>query len=100
MPLLLVYRALRKASEWMQAFYSDVLVEGQENVPNDGPLIIVANHHNELVDIATLGELFPAGHMTCIYSALGVSLDSCDYTSPSSPSILGKGFTVRSPSRP
>ncbi|CAL1710965.1 unnamed protein product [Somion occarium] len=59
MPLLLVYRALRKASEWMQTFYSDVLVEGQENVPNDGPLIIVANHHNELVDIATLAVTIP-----------------------------------------
>lgn len=40
MPLRLVYRALRKISDWSLSFYSDVYVEGQENVPVDGPVIL------------------------------------------------------------
>ncbi|KAF8882119.1 hypothetical protein BD779DRAFT_1544035 [Infundibulicybe gibba] len=55
MELKLVYRILRKISDWTLAgFYSEVYVEGQENVMKDGPLIVAASHHNEIIDIATL----------------------------------------------
>jgi hypothetical protein len=41
MELKLVYRALRKISEWtLGGFYEEVYVDGQEHVPKDGPLIV------------------------------------------------------------
>lgn len=41
MELKLVYRVLRKASDWaLEGFYSEVLVEGTENVPQDRPMIV------------------------------------------------------------
>lgn len=42
----LVYRSLRKISEWtLTGFYSEIYVTGQENIPEDGPLIVyVANY--------------------------------------------------------
>ena len=37
----LVYRSLRKISEWaLDGFYSEVHVSGQENVPETGPVIL------------------------------------------------------------
>ena len=36
----LVYRGLRQVSDWALRFYSDIYVDGQENVPPDGPLIM------------------------------------------------------------
>lgn len=37
----LVYRTLRKISDWtVGGFYSDVYIDGQGNVPKDGPLIM------------------------------------------------------------
>jgi glycerol-3-phosphate O-acyltransferase / dihydroxyacetone phosphate acyltransferase len=74
--LKLVYRILRKISTWILAgFYSEVHVEGQDNVPRSGALIMCVSshlrptntneksgsascHHNEIVDIAVLSE-FP-----------------------------------------
>lgn len=41
--LKLIYRFLRKVSDWTVAgYYSDVYIEGEENVPKDGPLIMCA----------------------------------------------------------
>ncbi|RDB26185.1 Glycerol-3-phosphate O-acyltransferase 1 [Hypsizygus marmoreus] len=60
MELKLVYRALRKISDWTLAgFFSEVYVEGQRNVGKDGPLIIASTHHNEIIDIATLAATIP-----------------------------------------
>ncbi|KAI0277080.1 hypothetical protein BGY98DRAFT_657926 [Russula aff. rugulosa BPL654] len=60
MDFMIVYIILRKISEWfLSTFYSGVYVQGEENVPQDGPLIICANHHNELIDIATLTATVP-----------------------------------------
>ncbi|KAF8628300.1 hypothetical protein AX17_006003 [Amanita inopinata Kibby_2008] len=58
----LVYRTLRKISDWtVNGYYSQVWVEGQENVPADGPLIIASTHHNEIIDSATLTVTIPHG---------------------------------------
>lgn len=38
--LKLVYRGLRQVSDWALRFYSEIYVDGQENVPLDGPLIM------------------------------------------------------------
>ena len=40
MELKLVYRTLRQISDWALRYYSEVYVDGQENVPADGPLIL------------------------------------------------------------
>ena len=41
MELKLVYRTLRKISDWtVTGYYSDCVVEGGENVPETGPLIM------------------------------------------------------------
>ncbi|KJA21828.1 hypothetical protein HYPSUDRAFT_683762 [Hypholoma sublateritium FD-334 SS-4] len=60
MELKLVYRALRKISDWtVTGYYSEIDVQGVENVPEDGPLIIASTHHNEIIDIATLAMTIP-----------------------------------------
>ncbi|EPQ51328.1 glycerol-3-phosphate 1-acyltransferase [Gloeophyllum trabeum ATCC 11539] len=69
MELKLVYRALRKISDWaLSEFYSEVYVEGQHNVPEAGPLIIVASHHNEMIDIATLAATIPYRRHLCFWA--------------------------------
>jgi glycerol-3-phosphate O-acyltransferase/dihydroxyacetone phosphate acyltransferase len=41
MELKLVYRALRKVSDWtLSDYYSEVSIQGKENVPKGGPLIM------------------------------------------------------------
>ncbi|KAH7915532.1 hypothetical protein BJ138DRAFT_1054610 [Hygrophoropsis aurantiaca] len=66
---MLVYRFLRKVSDWtMSGFYSEVLVTGQENVPSDGPLIIAATHHNEIIDIAALSVTIPHRRRLCYWA--------------------------------
>lgn len=41
MDFMIVYIILRKISEWsLSTFYSGVYVQGEENVPQDGPLIM------------------------------------------------------------
>lgn len=84
MQLKLVYRALRKISDlFVSGYYSDVYVEGEENVPSQGPLIMyvgsscgdpgmsltltlfilsASTHHNEIIDIAALTVTIPHRH--------------------------------------
>ncbi|TFL03794.1 hypothetical protein BDV98DRAFT_525392 [Pterulicium gracile] len=60
MELKIVYRILRQVSDWtLTGFYSDVHVEGSENVPKHGPIILASTHHNEMIDIATLAATIP-----------------------------------------
>ncbi|KAL5505086.1 hypothetical protein ACEPAH_7749 [Sanghuangporus vaninii] len=58
--LKLVYRILRLISDWtLSGFFSEVCVEGVENVQREGALILVPCHHNEIIDIATLSATVP-----------------------------------------
>ncbi|KAI0794988.1 hypothetical protein C8Q75DRAFT_803827 [Abortiporus biennis] len=67
--LKLVYRALRKISDWtVHGFYSNVYIEGEENVPKEGPLIIASSHHNEIIDIATLSITIPHRRPVCFWA--------------------------------
>ncbi|KAK0443087.1 glycerol-3-phosphate O-acyltransferase [Desarmillaria tabescens] len=69
MTLKLVYRILRKLSDWtVDGFYSEVYVEGAENVPKDGPLIIAATHHNEIIDVAALAVTIPYRRHLCFWA--------------------------------
>lgn len=48
---MILYRALRAAArialEW---YYADLVVEGRAHLPANGPMLLVANHPNALVD--------------------------------------------------
>ncbi|KAF9527174.1 hypothetical protein CPB83DRAFT_856494 [Crepidotus variabilis] len=58
----LVYRTLRKISDWtVNGYYSEVYVEGQQNISKSGPLVVAPTHHNEILDIATLSITIPYG---------------------------------------
>ncbi|KAF8823712.1 hypothetical protein HHX47_DHR9000039 [Lentinula edodes] len=73
MELQLVYRILRKISDWaVTGYYSEILIDGPENVLNvqqgvdgkgakrtNGPVILCSSHHNEMIDIATLATTMP-----------------------------------------
>ncbi|KAJ3997441.1 glycerol-3-phosphate O-acyltransferase [Lentinula boryana] len=60
MELQLVYRILRKISDWsVTGYYSEILVEGSENDKINGPVILCSTHHNEMIDIATLAMSMP-----------------------------------------
>ncbi|KAJ3809074.1 hypothetical protein F5876DRAFT_44693 [Lentinula aff. lateritia] len=73
MELQLVYRILRKISDWaVTGYYSEILIEGPENAFNiqqgvdgkgakrtNGPVILCSSHHNEMIDIATLATTMP-----------------------------------------
>ncbi|KAI9063659.1 glycerol-3-phosphate-1-acyltransferase [Trametes sanguinea] len=68
MEVKLVYRGLRQISDWALRFYSEVYVDGKENVPPDGPLIVASSHHNEILDIATLSVTIPHGRPVCFWA--------------------------------
>ncbi|KAG2030212.1 hypothetical protein BDR03DRAFT_878894 [Suillus americanus] len=69
MELMVVYRLLRKISDWtMSGFYSEVCITGGENVPRDGPVIIAATHHNEIVDIAALSATISYRRRVCYWA--------------------------------
>lgn len=40
-------------------YYADILVQGRERVPAHGPLVVVANHPNALVDALLVGVTVP-----------------------------------------
>ena len=74
MELLLVYRFLCQISHWtIGGFYDEVYVAGEgeegaemeveDNVDAHSPVVLASTHHNEIIDIAMLGEL------TYIYSS-------------------------------
>ncbi|KAH6909834.1 hypothetical protein BKA70DRAFT_1274948 [Coprinopsis sp. MPI-PUGE-AT-0042] len=75
MKLQIAYRIPRKVSDWvLEGYYSEVVVEGQENVPKDGPLIVAATHPNEIIDIATLAVTIPhrESRFLCFWAKSGL----------------------------
>ena len=54
MELKLVYRALRKISEWtVTGFYEEVYVDGGGHVPKDGPLIMYVPNPTPFPDLCS-----------------------------------------------
>jgi glycerol-3-phosphate O-acyltransferase/dihydroxyacetone phosphate acyltransferase len=52
----MLYEALRaKAAIALRWYYADVFVVGAEHVPRRGPLIVIANHPNALIDPLLIG---------------------------------------------
>lgn len=39
----------------LRLFYADIRIEGQDNVPRKGPLILASNHNNAVLDALVLG---------------------------------------------
>ncbi len=46
----------RIALRW---YYRDIIVQGRHHIPLDGPVLVVANHPNALVDALLIGTTFP-----------------------------------------
>ena len=56
----MLYRLLRDTSTIaLRWYYADVAVQGRERVPSDGPLLILANHPNALIDPLLVGTTVP-----------------------------------------
>jgi 1-acyl-sn-glycerol-3-phosphate acyltransferase len=54
------YQLLRgTAAIALRWYYSDVAIQGRERVPRDGPLLILANHPNALIDPLLVGTSVP-----------------------------------------
>src|SRR6476661_3208396 len=52
----MLYGMLRAASRVaLSWYYSDVIIQGRERIPPSGPVLIVANHPNALVDALLVG---------------------------------------------
>ncbi|KAG5715948.1 Glycerol-3-phosphate O-acyltransferase 2 [Termitomyces sp. T112] len=55
-----LHRVLRQISDWaLSSFFTEIRVIGGENVPEDGPIIVTATHHNMMLDPAVLSVTFP-----------------------------------------
>jgi glycerol-3-phosphate O-acyltransferase/dihydroxyacetone phosphate acyltransferase len=52
----MLYPALRAAADVaLHWYYADIVVQGRERIPENGPLIVTANHPNALVDALVVG---------------------------------------------
>ena len=57
---MILYRALRGVARIaLRWYYADVVTEGREQLPPGGPLLLVANHPNALVDAMLVGMAMP-----------------------------------------
>ena len=56
----MLYGLLRgTAAIALRWYYADIAVQGRERVPHDGPLLILANHPNALIDPLLVGTTVP-----------------------------------------
>ena len=60
-------------------FFREIEVEGRERVPAHAPLVIVANHHNSLVDPLLLFAVLPALPRRHLLAAAGLLAASFFY---------------------
>ncbi|KAL1745940.1 hypothetical protein HDZ31DRAFT_35277 [Schizophyllum fasciatum] len=69
MELKLVYRCLRQLSVWVaDDYYGDIVADGEENVPQSGPVILAATHRNESIDVAILAVTVPHGRQVSYWA--------------------------------
>ncbi|ORY54383.1 hypothetical protein BCR35DRAFT_310386 [Leucosporidium creatinivorum] len=60
MPFGPTHSSLRSLAQYAtQSFFSRIHIDGEEHVPQEGPVIALANHHNSAVDPAMLSCFFP-----------------------------------------
>lgn len=56
----MLYDLLRgTAAIALRWYYADIVVQGRERVPRDGPLLVLANHPNALIDPLLVGTTVP-----------------------------------------
>ena len=56
----MLYRLLKAtAAIALRWYYADVAVQGRERVPPDGPVLVLANHPNALIDPLLIGAALP-----------------------------------------
>lgn len=52
MPFGASHKIIRKIAKYtMEGFFSEILVVGEEHVPEDGPLIVCCTHWNMIVSL-------------------------------------------------
>ncbi|KAF7312287.1 Glycoside hydrolase family 5 protein [Mycena indigotica] len=71
MELHVVYRILRKISEWASVdgyYFSEVYVNGEQSVPKNTPIILTPSHHNELLDVGLLAATIPHRRMVSFWA--------------------------------
>ncbi|KZT04264.1 glycerol-3-phosphate-acyltransferase [Laetiporus sulphureus 93-53] len=55
-----LHRFLRQIAAWaLVSFFTEIRIIGGENVPRNGPIIVIATHHNMMIDPAILSTMFP-----------------------------------------
>jgi glycerol-3-phosphate O-acyltransferase/dihydroxyacetone phosphate acyltransferase len=55
-----IYSLLRSAAAVaLRWYYADVTIVGSERVPTEGPILVVVNHPNALVDVLVTGKAVP-----------------------------------------
>ena len=56
----MLYKILREVARVaLHWYYRDILVQGEERIPRRGPVLVVANHPNALVDALLIGTSIP-----------------------------------------
>ena len=56
----MLYKILREVARVaLHWYYRDILVQGVERIPRRGPVLVVANHPNALVDALLIGTSIP-----------------------------------------
>ncbi|KAI0929777.1 hypothetical protein AcW1_008631 [Taiwanofungus camphoratus] len=55
-----LHRGLRRFASWvLVSFFTEIHIIGGENVPEHGPIVVTATHHNMMIDPAILSTMFP-----------------------------------------
>ncbi|KAF9241788.1 hypothetical protein BU15DRAFT_73132 [Melanogaster broomeanus] len=64
-----LHRVIRQLAGWaVWSFFTEVHVVGGENVPEEGPIIVTATHHNMILDPCVLSSSFPHGRILNYWS--------------------------------
>ncbi|KAG8985674.1 hypothetical protein FRB93_005743 [Tulasnella sp. JGI-2019a] len=62
MPFGTSHTIILNTAKWaLSSFFHEIHIVNDQNVPKDGPVLVVCTHHNMVVDPATLSATFPHG---------------------------------------
>ncbi|KAG8872500.1 hypothetical protein FRB97_007569 [Tulasnella sp. 331] len=62
MPFGPSHTVILHTARWaLASFFQEIRIVNEQNVPKDGPVLVVCTHHNMVVDPATLSATFPHG---------------------------------------
>ncbi|TFK25729.1 hypothetical protein FA15DRAFT_668252 [Coprinopsis marcescibilis] len=71
--VMVLHRIIRFLADLAtQSFFTEIRVIGGENVPQDGPIIVTATHHNMMLDPVILSAAFPHRRKLNYWSKAGL----------------------------